>query len=259
MQTTRKLIKAKLVKIRWNNSDTPEVVSGGDARTVEVQFNPSSLKVSYANQVQNNDQSTGSSMQYVGKGTSKLALELIFDVSVPGNQQNKDVRQLTRNVAEFMATTSTGSGENTRYTVPGVRFEWGTFTFDGVIESMDETLDLFSEDGYPLRATVSVNMSYQGITVVEKRNPDATNAPSTDSPTGTKRLTPSMQGDSLQQIVASAGGKMNWKAVASANGIENPRNLRAGTLIDLNVKASGNIAGGVSAGASMSITANLNT
>lgn len=255
MQTARKLVKAKLIKVSWNSNDKPEVITGDDARTVEVQFNPASLKVTYANQIQNNDQSSGSSMQYVGKGTSKLSLELIFDVSAPGNQNHKDVRQLTRQVAEFMATDTQGTGEDTRYTVPGVRFEWGTFTFDGVIEGMDETLDLFSEDGYPLRASVTVNMSYQGITVAEKRNPDATQSPGTGSPTGTKPLTPSKQGASLQGMVASAGIKADWKAVASANGIENPRNIGAGTLIDLNVK----VGASVSAGASANLSSGLNT
>lgn len=255
MQTTRKLVKARLIKVRWNSADKAEVISGKDARSVEVQFNPASLKVTYANQIQNNDQSSGSSMQYVGKGTSKLSLELVFDVSAPGNQNHKDVRQLTRNIAEFMATDKQGSGENTTYTVPGVRLEWGAFTFDGVIEGMDETLDLFSEDGYPLRATISLNMSYQGITVAEKRNPDATQFPGVGSPTGTTPLTPAKQGGSLQQMISNSDAKTDWKAVASANGIENPRNLGAGTLVDMNVK----VGAGVSTGVSANLSAGINT
>ena len=38
----------------------------------------------------------------------------------------------------------------------GCRFEWGSFIFQGVVDSMDETLDYFSEEGVPLRATVSL-------------------------------------------------------------------------------------------------------
>ena len=54
-------------------------------RTVRVQFNPETLKVSYANQiVQNNgagDQRGSQTRQFVGAGTTKLSLQLWFDVT----------------------------------------------------------------------------------------------------------------------------------------------------------------------------------
>ncbi len=51
---------------------------------------------------------------------------------------------------------------------------------------------------------------------------------------GTTPLTLSQSGDSLQTIAARAGGSASWKAVASANGIENPRMVEPGTVIDAN-------------------------
>jgi hypothetical protein len=39
----------------------------------------------------------------------------------------------------------------------------------------------------------------------------------------------------LQSIAAQAGMGDNWQAIASANGIENPRILAPGQLINLNV------------------------
>lgn len=258
METARNLVRAKLIPIKWNENEEVELLEQDEnVSTVEVQFNPSTLKVTYANQIQTGGESTGSSMQFVGKGTSKLAIELIFDVSGPRSQNVKDVRQLTRAVAVFMSPVPEGSGDDTRYRVPGVRFEWGTFTFDGVIEGMDETLELFSEDGYPLRATVSLNMSYQGISLADKstaRNNAATPSPGSGSPTGTKPLTPAKAGDTLQGMVAagaSASAGANWKAVAAANGIENPRQISTGTLLDMSASAK------VSASASISANTNL--
>jgi hypothetical protein len=253
VETARNLTRAELLEVRWTDTGEVEKVDGG--KYLKVQFNPASLKVTYANQVQTGDQSTGSAMQYVGRGSSKLAVELIFDVSGANAENTDDVRKITEKVANFMKTTQEGSGEDTRFKVAGVRLQWGTFLFDGIIESMDETLDLWSEDGRPLCSTVALSMSQPGIHFEFENNPNATPPPANgagQSPAGTTPLTPAAQGSNVQNMVASAGLKADWKAVAELNGIENPRQLAAGTLLNLNVKvkASAGAAGGVSAGAS---------
>lgn len=232
MTSARHLEKAKLIEINWENN---QVRPNTDNQT-EVQFNPASLKVSYSNQVQTNDSSTGSAIQYVGRGTSKLSLELIFDVSGANATDRQDVRQMTGKIADFMRTTQEGSGENTRYKVKGVRFQWGSFLFDGIIDSMEETLDLWSEDGYPLRASVRLGLSQPGIHFDFNENRPAAGAAeaSSGSPAaGTTPLTPAPAGANMQNMVARSGGRSDWKTVAERNGIENPRNLPVGTMINL--------------------------
>jgi hypothetical protein len=39
------------------------------------------------------------------------------------------------------------------------------------------------------------------------------------------------------QGLADGAGKGNWQSIAAANGIENPRLMAAGTLLDLNATA----------------------
>ncbi|HXF63266.1 MAG TPA: LysM peptidoglycan-binding domain-containing protein [Caldilineaceae bacterium] len=237
MNTARQLTKAKLIEIAWNSSGQAEPVPGGIR--VTVQFNPASLKVNYANQVQTNDQSSSSAIQYVGQGTSKLSLELIFDVSMPLGEPNapppNDVRALTDQVARLMKPTPEGQGERSRYAPPGVRFSWGSFLFDGIVESLDETLDLWSEDGRPLRATVSLSLAQQGIFVREATNPDATAPPQAPgaAPTGAIPLSLARLGDTVQSLAARAGRLADWKQIAAANGIENPRALSPGLPLDL--------------------------
>lgn len=237
METDHRLIRAELLEVRWTAAGEVEQVGGG--KHLKVQFNPASLKVTYTNQVDTKDQSTGSAMQYVGRGTSKLSVELIFDVSGANAENTTDVRKITEKVASFMKTTQEGTGKDTRFKVSGVRFQWGSFLFDGIIDSMDETLDLWSEDGYPLRSTVALSLSQPGIHFDLQTNPHATPPPASSAgqpPAGTTPLTPAAQGASVQGMVASAGLKADWKAVAQLNGIENPRQLAAGTLVDLNVR-----------------------
>lgn len=245
MYTPRKLTKAKLIQVEWpNGATTAEPKSGG--KTVTVQFNPASLRVGYSNQVQTNDQSNNSSTQFVGKGSAKLSLELIFDISMPLGQDSEsgappsgsvtDVRELTREVAFFITPLPAEGEDEGKYIPPGTRFSWGSFYFDGIVESMDETLDLWSEDGRPLRATVALNMSQQGVVV--GYNPDATDPPqaAAGAPAGTRPLQAAQDGDSIQGMATKAGRPADWKLIAQANGIENPRVLAPGTLVDMAVR-----------------------
>lgn len=246
------LTKAQLFEISWSEQGDPEVPA---KPRMTVQFNPASLKVSYSNQVQTNGNNTSSSMQSVGKGDSKLAVELLFDVSGVGAEGIQDVRQLTKEVAYFMKTTpespptdstaggsssgtSGGSQQEQRYRVAGMRFLWGSFFFDGILVSMDETLDLWSEDGRPLRATVTMNLSQPGIHFADPTNSSATRSPKGGTQAGTAPLTAAPQGATLQDLVSNAGIKADWKAIAAANGIENPRQLTPGSLVNLKVPAS---------------------
>lgn len=209
-----------------------------------VQFNPETLKVSFANQVATpsgaGDQQGPPARQFVGAGTTKLSLQLWFDVTAipPEETQEQDVRKLTAKVAYFI----TPKPEGDKFVPPAVRFIWGSFQFDGIMESMEESLEFFSSDGRPLRASVSINLSQQKITeftFLPTTGPGATPSP------GTRPLTPAPKGKSVQNLADSQGKGDNWQAIASANGIENPRLLQPGQLIDLNAGASASLEVGI--------------
>lgn len=219
----------------------------------QVQFNPETLKVSFANQVATpsgaGDQKGTPARQFVGAGTTKLSLQLWFDVTAPmppEQTKEQDVRKLTAKVAYFI----TPKPEGTKFVPPGVRFIWGSFQFDGIMESMEESLEFFSSDGRPLRASVTINLTQQKITEFTFRptaGPGATPSP------GTRPLTPAPQGKSVQSMADSQGKGDNWQDIASANGIENPRLLQPGQLVDLNASASVSIGGSFQAGGSITI------
>src|SRR5215469_6263652 len=146
--TDSKLAKAKLFEVKWQpKKAVPDKVNGKN--DVEVQFNPATLKLTYANENKNANSPGGSASQYVGNGTTKLAVELLFDTSQTGT----DVRYWSAKVGYFMQPTKQADPKNKRVP-PGISFEWGTFSFPGIVDSLTETLDYFSEDGVPLRATI---------------------------------------------------------------------------------------------------------
>lgn len=240
------LTKAELIEM---DSELKEPLAG--AKPVRVQFNPETLKVTYSNQVAteaNKPAQKGTlALQHVNAGTTKLVVQLWFDVNHPeADDAPKNVRDLTSKVTYFI-TPKEVSGKAGSYTIPGMRFSWGTFSFVGVMESLDETLELFSPDGNPLRASLSLGLTQQEIKAFDKKQgmrPPKTAAGG--EPAGTARLTPASEGASVQSLAdggggggsgsGGGGGSKNWQDIAAANGIENPRLLAPGQLIDTNAK-----------------------
>jgi len=203
----------------------------------QVQFNPETLKVSFANQVATpsgaGDQKGTPARQFVGAGTTKLSLQLWFDVTAPMPPEQKkeqDVRKLTAKVAYFI----TPKPEGDKFVPPAVRFIWGSFQFDGIMEGLDESLEFFSPEGRPLRASMTLNLSQQRITKFAFRD---ARGPASAPSLGSRPLAQAGGGASLQGLAAAAGKGSDWQSIASANGIENPRLLQPGALIDLNARS----------------------
>lgn len=243
MPDEAKVAKAELCELDANFSQkiNPE-------KATKVQFNPDSLKVTFANQIQQpqggGDQSGPQAQQFVGAGSTKLAVQLWFDVtqSLGELPDVMDVRELTQRVAYFITPKGDPPSRPTKYLPPAVRFAWGTFQFDGILEGMEETLELFSAEGRPLRASVAITLTQQKITTFAfnqaaqppgftRRNGGAAGErPQTQAPQGSSVQSLSSSG----QGAGSGGGdaKRDWQSVAAANGIENPRHLDPGQLVD---------------------------
>lgn len=215
-----------------------------------VQFNPDSMKVSFANQIAtpsgSGDQNGPQARQFVGAGTTKLAVTLYFDVTseIPqGLPAADDVRKLTQRVAYFITPAGDPPGQPKKFIPPSVRFLWGSFQFDGIMESMEETLELFSFEGRPLRASVAIALTQQKITAFQFN--DVASPPAATlqggQPAGTAPMTEAPAGSNLQNMVANSPGLgpgSDWQSLALANGIENPRLLQPGQLINLNLSTA---------------------
>lgn len=238
--------KALLVELAENLKDD---LPGG--KTVSVQFNPESLKLSFANQIQNNttsntggtpagggrgatgtggDQAGGTQgRQFIGAGTTKLQVQLWFDAGQAGID---DVRKLSQEVIYFIKGKKAQS-DPSKFLPPGVRFSWGSINFKGLIDSIEESIDYFSPEGRPLRSTLSMTLSQQTILISDfSSSPGALpGLPAGARAPGTVPMTPAAAGSTLQGLAAGTGAA--WQRVAAANGIENPRQLVPGQLLDL--------------------------
>lgn len=240
MADAANLAKAELLEL---DADFNNEKSGG--KQTKVQFNPDSLKVSFANQIATpqgqGDQNGPQARQFVGAGTTKLAAQLVFDVTseIPAGlpQDTNDVRELTQLVAYFITPIADPPGSNPpkKFIPPAVRFQWGSFQFDGIMESMEETLELFSFEGRPLRATVAITLSQQKITAFQFNN--VPGPPPVTPQVGTQPMTEAPANSSMQSLAANQAGvgpTGDWQSIAAANNIDNPRLLQPGQLINLN-------------------------
>lgn len=259
------LERAKLIPVS-GNSDTPDMHNA-----IDVQFNPITLKVSLSNTLKANaSQGNSRASQFVDKSSSTLTVELMFDTtyieaatsnrqggeSNQGNnreqiEQGSDVREQTKKIAEkFIKPVESDS----KMQAPSrVLFQWGSFEFVGMVQSYDETLDFFSPNGRPLRATVSLKLSedrYQ-FRSNDSATPKANQTP-TLSFTGNGTSAPSQ--DASPVPGGSSNGAGSWRDNALFNGIESPRlpAVPALALPSVGLNTSAGFSIGIGIGASVS-------
>lgn len=262
MPSQKTIAKAVLQQISWNENG--DVVNPG--AEFEVQFNPETLTIALSNQVAGGDQAGGSAIQFNSKGTTKLSFDLFFDVTDPkiaqrfkkNNQpeSRNDVRRITKLVADFMQTERSGSGDDARFIPSGVRFKWGTFRFDGVVDSINEKIDFFSEEGVPLRATLGVGITKQDVDI-NFGSPDVDAQGDPAAGTSEKSM-PKSRGNMPGEL-AKTGNPESWQGDALANGIENPRDLPLGQPLELGTELAGQLNAGlkVKAGVGFGASASL--
>jgi hypothetical protein len=214
----------------------------------KVHFNPQTLQYTITNTLSNTG-SGNSSKQYTGESTGKLTFDLIFDTTSKG----EDVRLHTVQVAKLMKP-----GNDDDKTPPIVEFAWGLYTFSGMVESYRETIDFFSANGVPLRASVNLTLSRQDKVFEGGSSPgDAGTGGSLAGRGGSNAnamQTPAPgpnDGRGITQTATQAGNPAAAHEIAAQNGIENMRFPGSGSVqLNASFTATGATSmAGVSAGA----------
>ncbi len=212
-----KIAVARLGVVTGRNDDVSE--------WIDVDFNPASLQLQVSNELK--DTRNNERKQYIAKTNAKLTMELQFDTTLDG----QDVTQTTRKLQAFIAPPSPpGQPADRQVPPPLVLFEWGRIKFKGIAESYKETIDFFSANGVPLRASVNLTLSRQDQVFDDAPG----SAPQNGGATG--------DDDALDTPATSAADVANAaespdaaRAVAQANGQES---LRFGNGSPLTVSAS---------------------
>ena len=175
---------------------------GKEASKFFVHFNPASLKLAVSNTIP--DEGGGGS-QTKAKSASKLDLELVFDSTGDG----KDVRESSNKLKTLGFLTASTKA------LPKVVFEWGTFVFTGVIESLNETFEFFSGQGVPLRETIAISM--KGLKLDEKR------AQKQDSGSSGGMVPPGGGSQGTTGLAQGLGNAAGGRDIAAQNGLDSMR------------------------------------
>ncbi|MGA8016234.1 MAG: hypothetical protein WCB85_09990 [Candidatus Dormiibacterota bacterium] len=106
---------------------------------------------------------------------------------------------------------------------PLVVFSWGMLVFTGYVKSAQITYKLVGPGGNLLRAQAAIVLQEE-VLPLPAQNPSSGSLPGRARVVG--------DGDSLQSVAtAEYGDPTRWRAVASANAIDDPLRLRVGTTL----------------------------
>jgi hypothetical protein len=246
-------------------SPAPRRGSGGAAAPrdtfvpgeLECQFNPSTLRLTYNNQF-----GDGKPFSHARETVAKLDVELVFDNSGIGYTVMDELSQLTamtRSDAVAPANPSSGTPPPPSGRVPVIEFRWAGKLFEGVVESMTQTIEYWTREGIPLRATVQLSLKETGSPEYDKYLHTTRPEPPTPSVTPTPA-----SGDKPATDVATKGGNpAAGRSVAAFNGLESMRGGIGGAVgasAGASVGASAGVGGSASAsaGASLGVSASVN-
>jgi hypothetical protein len=199
----------------------------GSSQEIQVHFNPASLQLTVANKLgpaKSKDKKGG--RQVVSEASAKLALELVFDTT--GSLDN--VCDTTVQVARLMGEKGKPS--------PQVTFSWGAFRFTGIVDSYKETLEFFSADGVPLRASVSLGMTREED--VFERGPSGRKAAGWSGDAEEPAEVSPAPGSSTTETATQGGQPAAGRALAESNGLNNMRFPDSPSLV-VNASASASL------------------
>lgn len=205
-----------------------QIVNGKEGDFLIVQFNPVSLQYTVTNTVKDDGRGKDKKQAVVTQVTGKLSMDLIFDNTDDG----QSVQLTTSQLALYMGSPEKKKGK--QQTPPILLFEWGSYKFQGVMESYKETLDFFSAEGVPLRASVNISLVEQTLIFSSGSSgtqgnltPDAVDVPTGGGGNGAGR--------NPHSAATQGGNPSAARAIAALNG---EASLRFSTGSSLTVSGS---------------------
>jgi LysM repeat protein len=220
-----------------NDQNAYLLINGDSRKKIPCLFNPAELSLTLTNRWgAGADGDTSKSETVPGKGVQTLDfkgsengaldLTLFFDTTSEGAA----VTKYTAQIVALMDIDPKIAGTNAKQRKgrpPTVQFGWGTMTsFPCVIERLTLKFTYFSSKGMPLRATMSLSLKqYSAARSYGPQNPTS----GTPVPHRTHRVQP---GETLDRIAAQHFGESTqWRLLAQANAIEDPFDLRPGSML----------------------------
>jgi hypothetical protein len=185
------------------------IIKGSSQETVNVLFNPSEYVLQSGNQYawQTIPGLQSPIAQFVSGEATTLTMDLFFDTYEAGT----DVRTHTSKITGLLNV------DRDLHAPPTCRFVWGSLDFKGVAEKVQQRFTMFLDSGIPVRATLNVTFRSLQTMLEQYQNVPRQSADRTKQKT-------LKQGEQLWMLAAEEyEDPSRWRAIAEANGIDNPR------------------------------------
>jgi nucleoid-associated protein YgaU len=199
----------------------------GTGVKIDFMFNPANYSIRKSNNwnAQKTKGKDVAPLEFGGGGNRELTLELFFDTYEKGTSIEGYMKDLWKLMAidESKKDPKTKKGEP-----PKCRLQLGKWLpdFKCVVTSMSQDYSMFLADGTPVRATVKLSLKE---TLEAQPGPNPTSRGLVGSRAWTVK-----PGERLDWIAHQAYGESKrWRLIADANGIDDPRRLKAGTVLSL--------------------------
>lgn len=194
----------------------------GSGDKLEFTFNPTEVDLAKSSQwkdSKNKGAKKAPPKEFIGTNARTLSMELLFD---GWNDGSGDVSASVEKLFTWTCPTDE-SLSNNKPQPPIVVLHWGaTSYFEVYVKQVQAKYTLFDQQGHPVRATVKVALEEL------PQNPAGQN-PSSGGVTG-RRTYQMTAGDTLQSVAYREYRRPQyWRALAEANGIDDPLRVRPGT------------------------------
>jgi nucleoid-associated protein YgaU len=193
---------------------------------IDVHFNPAELTI-VRGASWNAGQAKGRNapeLRFQGGQSGTLSMSLILDTTDTGQPVTAVTDKLLALTQVDPALPGADPGRRSARP-PWVEFHWGQLhSFRAVLERISIVFTYFASSGMPLRAKADVTLKqWNDEDNLPLQNPTS----GTPSPHTVHHLRP---GETLDRVAARHyRDSTRWRAIAAANGIDDPMNIPAGT------------------------------
>ena len=194
---------------------------------IKCLFNPKDYTVTKTNnwKAEPKQGETAAVPSFTGGTPWSMTLQLLFDSTLL--KPAVSVKDVTGTLFDAMKATCGEVSKGNTKRPPTITFNYGTFTFVGVAQSLTVQYTLFTPEGEPIRADVKLSLMQWDVEGPAGQNP-------TTRSQGELGAHIVRDGDSLPSIAYEAyGDATQWRAIAQANGIDDPLRLRSGRMLNV--------------------------
>ncbi|WP_019062857.1 CIS tube protein [Streptomyces prunicolor] len=202
---------------------------GGLIKTFAFDFNPAQLSLTRRAQWKTTPaqiERDGSLPEFMGSQPREMGVEIFLDSSDEPTS-NSVLKKVESLLACCDVTTKSIAAKQP--SPPWVVFQWGSFStarFTSYVSSVEAAYSLFGTTGVPIRATCRLQL-HEIPSNTKGQNP-------TSGALTAQRVHRVVAGDSLQSLAwREYGDSAAWRAIAEANGIDDPTRLTNGVELVL--------------------------